>query len=324
MMLHHDDTKNDTAQTVFQCQERALFDLLFDAALRERFAHDRAAALAPYGLSPEALQDFDAIRVDALELDARMRADLMLASISKVLPLSFSVVSSFPDGLVWLRALLDTHTMRSHPAERALIFATRLREQLHTRVQDIAQDSEQEAHRLAAILDVERGMAWTAAARKRAAIEAGVSEILPPLLANDWTARPVVLAPYVSAGVLSQSYALLKQQLCVAEGAGLWRALHRSPVSAGVRSAILQQHQPRLLVARAWVSQPSACDPVVEHQTVELSEGFAALFQYVNGTLGVDGILAGLAEAGAPAAMLDGVRGGFRQLLEAGMLALVE
>ena len=297
-----------------------MFDLLFDARLREHFLRDRAAALAPYQLPAEALQDFDAIRADALVLDARMRADLMLASISKVLPLSFALLSSFAGGLDLLRNLLNTQTMRSHPAERALTFATRLREQLPA----LAWASEGERHQVTAVLDVERGMAWTAAARKRAAVEAFISEIPPPPLAPDWAAHPIQLAAYVSAGILPVPYHKMKKTFCVSDGAGLWRTLNRSPVAPEQRRGTLSQPDPRLLVARAWVSQPSACDPVVEHQTMELSEGFAALFQYVNGTLSVDGILAGLADAGAPATMLDGVRSGFRQLLETGMLALAE
>ncbi len=296
-----------------------MFDLLFDASVRQHFLRDRAGALATYDLSAQALQDFETIRHGALELDARMRADLMLASISKVLPVSFSVVSSCEGGLELLRGLLDTRTMRAHPAERALTFATQLREQLHT----LALEPTQEIHAVALLLDAERGMASTAAERKRAAVESGECSNPSPLLPAGWEVLPVQMAPFVSAGLLPQSYAGLKQCLNVTTGASLWRALNRSPTPEAARYKALAHVDPRLLVARAWVSQPSVCDPVVEHQTLELPEGFAALFQYVNGTLSIDGILVGLAEAGAPTAILDGVRSGFRQLLETGMLTLV-
>ena len=46
-------------------QERALFDLLFNAELREAFLSKRCAALSSYALTPQELADFEMIRPDA-------------------------------------------------------------------------------------------------------------------------------------------------------------------------------------------------------------------------------------------------------------------
>jgi hypothetical protein len=292
-----------------------MFDLLFDADLRERFARDRTAALSPYGLSPAALQDFETIRLDALALDAGMRADMALASISKVLPLSFCLLSSMEGGLVLLRQLLDARLMRTPPNERAGVFATRLSEQ----VDKLDVDTQHEQLAVNAILNAERGMARMSAARLKAVIENGDHDHVPVLLA-DWDSQPVTVAPYVSMQVLPQPYNTLKKNLCSTEGAGLWRVLNRTPVTVEMRYNALQMDQPRLWLARAFISTVSACDPVVEHQTLEVSDGFAALMQYLDGSMSVNDLLVGLRQAGAEETMLAGVKRGFRQLLEAGML----
>jgi hypothetical protein len=299
----------------FAAQEQAMFDLLFDASLREHFAQSRTAALAGYGLSPAALQDFETIRLDALVLDAGMRTDMVLASISKVLPLSFCLLSSMEGGLVLLRQLLDASLMRTPPAERAGVFATRLSEQ----VDKLDVESQHEQLAVNAMLNAERGMARMSAARLKAAIENGDHDHVPVLLA-DWDSHPVTVAPYVSMQVLPQPYNTLKKNLCSTEGAGLWRVLNRTPVTVEMRYNALRMDQPRLWLARACISAVSACDPVVEHQTLEVSDGFASLMQYVNGSMSVNDLLAGLQQAGAEETMLAGVKRGFRQLLEAGML----
>ena len=300
----------------FAAQEKAMFDLLFDAGLRERFAQSRTAALAGYGLSPAALQDFETIRLDALALDAGMRTDMVLASISKVLPLSFCLLSSMEGGLLLLKQLLDARLMRTPPAARAGVFATRLSEQ----VERVLPESLQEQAVINAILTLERMMAGMSAARLQAAVETGAGDNPAPILQDGWDTRPVTVAPYVSMQVLPQPYNTLKKNLCSTEGAGLWRVLNRTPVTVEMRYNALQMDQPRLWLARACISTVSACDPVVEHQTLEVSDGFASLMQYVNGSMTVNDLLQGLQQAGAEETLLAGVKRGFRQLLEAGML----
>ena len=83
----------------FEEQERVLFDLLFDHKLRERFCEGSVTALSEYNLSEKERNDFDGIRPDALELDANIRADLLLSHFCRAFPISFSLFSSFNGGL---------------------------------------------------------------------------------------------------------------------------------------------------------------------------------------------------------------------------------
>ena len=59
---------------------------------------------------------------------------------------------------------------------------------------------------------------------------------------------------------------------------------------------------------------------IMARQTSSLSEGFASLFEYVNGTMSVEQILQQLKQMGAPESLLQGIKSGFRQLSVAGMI----
>jgi hypothetical protein len=80
-------------------------------------------------------------------------------------------------------------------------------------------------------------------------------------------------------------------------------------------------NDPRVLVARAVVTQDSRCEPMADHRTVELSEGFASLLGHVDGTLSVAAMLQQLRQAGADEGLLGSVQEGFRQLGQQGMLS---
>lgn len=297
-------------------QERAMFDLLFDAGLRQRFGEDRTAALQAYMLSPAEIQDFEAVRQEALAFDASLRSAILLAAIAKSLPLTFCGLSSFEGGVDRLRAVLDAVLVREAPIERPVQFAERLRAQLpQWPFADL-----HERTLMKAILDAEWGMAYTAAARRAAAVSGALTELPAEPVPDDWLIQPVRLASFVSAGVLPQSWQQLTQDWCIADGSSLWRALQKTPLSLVRRRTQLASPRPRLLLARAVVSTSSHCDPVIEHRTTDMPEGFATLFQYVNGENSVQSMLSGLQQAGAAPAMLEGVRVGFRQLLESGML----
>lgn len=296
-------------------QEQALFELLFDRALRERFVQEGIAALSGRGLSDDECRDFSAIRPEALTLDATMRAGFILSQFCRSYPLSFSLVSSLPQGADLLRQLVDVQTMRATPLQRLVTFGTRLKEQ----VQQQSFASAREQALVISILDAEIGMAWTSAALKQQVLSGNSvpGEVDVPV---DWLQRPVAIAPFVSAAVMPSPHAGLKAGLCVATGASLWRQLSRQPLSAADRQRVLQKHDPRILVARAVVAQPSRCEPVTEHRTVELPEGFAPLLGHVNGSASVAGILHQLGQAGADEALLGSVQEGFRQLAHQGML----
>jgi hypothetical protein len=300
----------------FEQQERVMFDLLFDSKLRNQFCEDQVRALANYDLDEAEQGDFNTIRPDALQLDAAMRADLVLSHLCKSFPISFSIMSSLPNGLDVLKQLIDTTTMTSASIERATVFGNRLREQYATF--SFASDKEQAI--AMAILEAELGMAWTSTSLKQVVLAKGLEIEINAVLGDDWLEKPIKLAAYVCAAIIPQSYLQLKKVLCAVSDDCLWRQLNNTPLSVSIRKKTLLTEDPRLLVVRGYISRSSQCEPAVDFKTVELSEGFAPLFQHVNGTVGVAEILSQLSQIGAQEQMLQGVQSAFKQLLDYGML----
>jgi hypothetical protein len=300
----------------FEEQERVMFDLLFDSDLRDNFCDDAMNALADYELDEAEHRDFAEIRPDALQLDAKMRRDILLSHICRAFPISFAILSSLANGKSLLKKLVDTQTMRSPSLERQTVFGSRLRDELTA----YSFDTSTEQPLIIAILEAELAMAWTAATLKREVLESGQVPAEPLPVTLDWSSRPVKLAAYVGAAIIPRSYTELKRAFCGVADTELWSHLRHSPVSKSLRNKTLAKEDPRLLVMRARICHMSYCEPTVDHQTAELSEGFAPLFQHVNGTASVEQILAQLKQAGAPDQILQGVQSGFRQLLENGML----
>ena len=303
----------------FAEQERVLFDLLFDSDLRENFCKNATQALAAYDLTEAERMDFAVIRPDALVLDALMRRNILLGHICRAYPISFAIVSSLANGKTLLKKLIDTITMRTPSLERPTVFGTRLREELTA----YTFDTPAEQPLIIAILEAELAMAWTSDALKREVLDNGKVPDESTPLADNWSHKAIKLAAYVGAAIVPRSYTELKRSFCVVADTELWTHLGHSPVSKALRKKALAKEDPRLLVMRARVIHMSHCEPTVDHQTIELSEGFAPLFQHVNGTASVDQILAQLKHAGAPEQIVNGVRSGFKQLLENGMLELV-
>jgi len=173
---------------------------------------------------------------------------------------------------------------------------------------------------VSAILEAELGMVWTSASIKREVLENGELYIESQPLAQDWSNRNIKLAPYVCAAIIPASFEKLKSRFCPDADCDLWRSLNKKPFAASQRQKILENDDPILFVARAHVSHMSRCEPTIAQKTVELSEGFASLFQHVNGTVSVDHILEQLKQIGAQDQMLDSIKATFQQLLESDML----
>jgi hypothetical protein len=300
----------------FEQQEQILFDLLFDKDLRDQFCDDQEKALNKYDLDDAEQNDFKSIRPEALQLDAAMRADLVLSHLCKSFPISFSITSSLANGLDTLKQLVDTTTMRSRSIDRTTVFGNRLRE----RYTKFIFASEKEQAIATAILEVELGMAWTSTSLKQVVLDDGQFSAVETDLDKGWLKKPIKPAAYVSAAIIPQPYGQLKKAFCLVDDDCLWRQLNKTSFSTSARQRILQVEDPRLLVARATISRMSKCEPAVDFKTVELSEGFASLFQHVNGSMSVVQILAQLKQIGAPEHLLEGVKSAFRQLLDYGML----
>ena len=300
----------------FAEQERALFDLLFDSELRSRFTREGVGALASYDLQEDEQADFVTIRPDALELDAKMRRDFLLAHLCRAFPLSFAMTSSLQSGMTGLKALVDTETMRASPVARASVYGKRLRDYL-SGSEEIKQD---EKPLVISIVEAELGMAWTAAALKDEVIAGSSPASEDEAVPDDWAIQPMRLADFVSASIIPQSYGALKKLLCQGPDTELWNSLKQVPLSRNQRRTALSSEAPRLLVMRAVTSHVSSCEPVIEHKTVELSDGFAPLLQHINGQTSVENLLQQFRQAGASEQMAEGVRQGFRQLVDNGML----
>jgi hypothetical protein len=297
-------------------QERALFDLLFDSSVRENFCKYSVAALYQYDLSEEEQNDFVVVRPDALELDAKIRADLLLSHFCRAFPVSFSIVSSFEGGFDVLKKMIDVETMRTSSLDRIVFFGRRLGENLNS----FSFNSPDEQIKVSAILEAELGMAWTSASLKREILENGQLHIKSPQLDQNWSNKNIKLAPYVCAAMIPESYEKLKSLFSSDADCDLWRSLNKKPISAARRRKILEKDDPRLFIARAHVSHMSRCEPTIDQKTAELSEGFAPLFQHVNGTVSVDYILQQLKQIGAQDEMLQSIKATFQQLLESEML----
>ena len=110
--------------------------------------------------------------------------------------------------------------------------------------------------------------------------------------------------------------------MCPFFGAVLWRYLNKTPLLAVERQRLWQQADTRLLVVKAKVSVLSDSDPSIDHVSLELPEGFAALFEYVNGTMSVQQILQQLQQMGAPESLLQSIKQGFVQLYAAEMIVV--
>jgi len=300
----------------FEEQERMLFDLLFDSQQRQRFCKEPTTVFDDYDLDDTEQRDFTTIRPEALEFDAALRTDLILSQLCNSYPMTFSIIASLDGGIELLKRLIDTQTMRTPSIERTTAFGTRLHEHLVSFVFD--RPAEQPL--IIAILEAELGMAWTSAMLKREILTQGTFTKGNADLPSDWSSRSIKLAPYVSAAIIPQSYVQLKTQLCNGSTNKLWHRISHNPLSRTRRSKILEKEDPRLLISRARVSHASRCEPTIEHQTAELTEGFAPLFQHVNGSMSVQDILAQLKQAGASEQILYGVKTGFLQLLRTGML----
>ena len=295
-------------------QESLLFELLFDVDTRARFVDGGIDALERDDLGPEARADFAAIRVDALEFDARLRRSMVLSQLCVQYPLTFSLLSSTSEGFDALEALVDVRTMRTPPIERPVVFGRRLRDALAEDAVDLVQLGGQ------AVLEAELGMCWTGASIRREMLDLGRAPRPPAAPAENWLLAPLRIPSFVSAALLPVSRQALREALCPVPDRALYRHLSQSPASADHVHALLSGGEPCLLVARAEIDRRSQCEPTALHRVVEVSQGFSELLGHFNGERSIADMLEGLRASGGSEGVLTGVRAGFEVLVAAGML----
>lgn len=304
----------------FYEQERALLDLLFNPALRDAFCSQSTEALGAYDLTASELADFATIRPDALKMDAAMRIRLILSHLGKHLPLSLSLVSATDNGTAFIESLISSHLMQAKPHDRPAFFA----DELARRLPADAFSNDEIYQQVLAVIQAEGALCLTAAQLKQAVLNGEEPDMTPPDLSKHWVEKPITLAPHVSLGVLPLPYLQLKKAFCPKPGTELWPHLKQMPLPKSLLENRLASPDPRLLVARARISEHSRCDPVIDHFTAELAQGFAPIFQHINGSMSVNALLAQLKHAGAHDGLLQSVQTGLLQLLESGFLELDE
>lgn len=292
-------------------QENALFDLLFNAQLRAEFIQHSTAALSAYELSREEREDFLSIRPDALAIDAKMRRGMVLAQLTRSYPMSTALLSTLVKGLRSAEDWIDPTLMRAPPRQRPLLFG----QAMEIWLKQYRFQSSVEKKLILSIQEAELSMVWTAA-NIDTAPPATINH-LPP----NWQQQPICMAEHLSAALLPLPYHQLKQQLCAAPDSQLWRHLNKHPLTPALIAPLLAQESQHLLVALACI-ETDVCDPITHHRSLVLNEGFAPLFQHIDGHNSVVDILMQLTQAGANNTIIHSVKAGFQQLLKQGMLKL--
>lgn len=304
-------------------QERALFDLLFDQPLRQRFTSESSAALTCYQLTPDELADFNSIRADGLALDATLRAEQILLHFCRQLPVSFSLVSAINGGPSLLQQLINPKIMRSHPDQRVSQFGA----ELHTELAKSEFSPELRSAPLlelaTTVIDVELAMVWTSATLKQQLLNSDRATAAKDDSATISLNSPVKLTSYVTAALLPLPYSVLKPALCPVDDSRLWQRLLQHPTAIETVTGLLEKTSPTLFLSRAEPARVSRCEARVNHRTVELNDGFAALLQQLDGSNSVEQILQQLQQVGATDAVIKSVRAGFQKMLESGMIETV-
>lgn len=299
-------------------QERAMFDLLFDAPLRHAYLADPQEMLARYDLTEQEQSDFSSMRPDALEIEGNMRTYMVMLQLCRELPLTCVIASALPGGTDQLKSFVDAGLMRINVRERPAHFGVKVRDWLAQQ----GEIPEAWLTMLVAILGAELANAMTSASLKQALDNGDQPAATTNEIPQDWITHPVTVASHVSAVVLPQSYRWLKDRLCPCEGEQLWPSLTNEAVPMETILAALAEEDPRLVITRAITCEDNGCDISISQQTIELSSGFASFMQNLNGQYSVGFILEQLKLAGADEQMLSGVETGFLELVKAGMLKL--
>jgi hypothetical protein len=297
-------------------QERALFDLLFDKQLRDAFISDGNTSLVEYELDQDELGDFKTIRPDALEIDCNIRINLVLSQVCRAYPVSFTLLSSIPDGFEQLKILVNPALMKTPHTDRNSHFG----ESLLNNANSFNISDESLRAKIFAYVATERGMAISASLLKEDVINGKYNLDSVENASDEQMEKPTSLAPFVSASLLPSSYMTIKKDICKVRESSLWRYLSKTPLDKKEFARVLSNDDPRLLVTRAYVTSHSNFDPVIDQKTIELPEGFSFLFQYIDGNFSINHILEQMKQTGAEEKMLKSIQSAFIQLIELGVL----
>jgi len=132
-------------------QEQLMFELLFDDELRAEFCQSPKQCMAMFDLSESQQQDFLAIRLDALEQEAAARKNMIASQLSKDMPLSVALLSSFEYGFDLVLSALQPYVLKENRYQRVCL----LIKQILARLDELSFLNALDQHLLTAVLQVE-------------------------------------------------------------------------------------------------------------------------------------------------------------------------
>lgn len=302
-------------------QEQALFALVFDPAVRAAFHAEPHATLARLGVPAHEHGDFLSLSHFGLDVDARDRELLVLARLVRSFPLTVAATSAFPGGVDLVKNLVGPAHFAVPVEERPARFGA----ELHQRLTSLDGPSSMEQDLLLALARWEATLAHLAASARTAASrgEIGPEQGTLDEPTADWQERPLALAPFLAVARFPVSLVELTRTLVPCRPEDLWaRLLHAPLPRVRLQSALEAKGEGRLVLGRAVVVHASPTDSEVIHRTMEVAAGFEAFLAKIDGTRSARKLLQAFVGAGAPPAVVDGVRAGLHRLVQERMLRL--
>ncbi len=304
--------------TPAETPSRYLLALLFDPAARAEHAAHPARAMASFGLSAEQARAFDALDLDALQVEAAARRRYLMSALCRAYPLTAGALGAAEGGAERLAAFLAHPQAIQGAAARNAAFGAHL-----ARLLDLPPlaDTPAVGRLLAPVLDLERGLV-SVAARLRAAVARG----RPPDPPTTWRSadrkrRALALPAHLLVVTLPVSPGVLRAALHGIQPQDAWQRIRGGDLSfARVAAVAAADPAPVTVLARAIATGVARTRGVggavapqvdVRHRTVELAGPPPGLLRQCDGSMRLSDLP-------------DHQRRLARALLDAGLLTLAD
>lgn len=299
-----------------EVQEKVLLALLFDKPLRDAFFINKQKALQKFSLSLDEIEDFLVIQEEGLLFDAQLRIDLILSQLAKQLPLTFSLLSSFEQGLIQLQPLITVDFVLQ-PLNKRLRYFTLMLEPI---ILSLPYLSQADADCCCAIFLCEKERVLQADLLRNKVMNTDKSSSISE---SQIVQGRLYLCEHVSTTLIPLSFIALQQLLKVYDNSDIWQSLRQSPLTSNERLYLLNHYDPRLLCTKALISYQSTIETIIDYKTIELAEGFLPLLAYINGEYTLQYILNELKAVGADSDMLESIKLRFLDLIQQSFIKTV-
>ena len=295
-------------------QERVLFKLLFNEGARAQWMANGSEWLMGQGLSADDVNDFATVEPKALQKEARFRRSMIIAELTKKMPLSAVAWSSIYGGQEEFFRLFDDTLCALGGYARCVEWADRLYNTL------LSDTSVQGRVR-------QWGLACMSLERDRMK---GLNTCFQLCRDGEWFelmhsnvsyTRPLHWYTGVSYGVLPVSEKTLMAE-CVPSTDSLWADFQHKQPNHRVFDECTTE--PVVNISRPQVNVVSRTDPMLGMQSIEVSIGFLEMFRGVDQGASLRDIEGSLIHAGADANTVKGILGTFAQLIEQGYIGYGE